>query len=199
MRTLTLTVSRVLRPNQQKRRHRVVEAAMELAATGGYEAVNMREVSARSRVSLGTVYRYFSSKDHLLAEALVRWGGELGDRLRERRPRGRTAAARVAEVFERMSRGVAQKPELGIALTRALLSGDPGAFANRDGLAAMMREWLDIAIADEKVRNREVVVEALELLCFASMIELATGQRSAAQVGEQLQRVARVVLAPRSG
>ena len=46
---------------------RVLDAALDLAAEGGYDAVQMRDVAARAQVALGTIYRYFASKDHLLA------------------------------------------------------------------------------------------------------------------------------------
>src|SRR5262245_66402408 len=115
----------------------------------------MKDVAARAGVALGTVYRYFASKDHLLAESLVAWGGVLGDRLRQAPPRGDTPGDRVAQVFRRMARGVEAQPELGIALTRALLSCDASAFANRSGLSAMMREWIEVARGDTPIRDRE--------------------------------------------
>ena len=53
------------------RRERMVDAAVELAVTGGYESVQMRDVAARAEVALGTLYRHFPSKDHLLLAALT--------------------------------------------------------------------------------------------------------------------------------
>src|SRR5207247_7720477 len=115
-----LTLHRSLSTRQQARRQRIVDAATALAAAGGYDAVMMKDVAARAGVALGTVYRYFASKDHLLAESLVAWGGRLGEQLRLSPPRGATAGERVASVFRRMARGVAAEPRLGIALTGAL-------------------------------------------------------------------------------
>ena len=60
-----------LTKSQAARRERVIRAAMELGAEGGYDAVQMRDVAQRAGVALGTIYRYFSSKDHLLAAAMV--------------------------------------------------------------------------------------------------------------------------------
>ncbi|TML66926.1 MAG: helix-turn-helix transcriptional regulator, partial [Actinobacteria bacterium] len=60
--------SETLTPNQAARRDRVLDAALVLAAEGGYDAVQMRDVATRAQVALGTIYRYFASKDHLLAE-----------------------------------------------------------------------------------------------------------------------------------
>ena len=70
-------VPRTLTRAQQARRQRVVDAAMALGLDGGYEAVQMRDVAARADVAMGTVYRYFTSKDHLLAAALVHWVEQL--------------------------------------------------------------------------------------------------------------------------
>ena len=43
----------------------------------------MRDVASRADVAMGTVYRYFTSKDHLLAAALVHWVEQLDSRLAE--------------------------------------------------------------------------------------------------------------------
>ena len=82
-------IPRSLTRAQEARRQRVIDAAMELGLEGGYEAVQMRDVAARAHVAMGTVYRYFSSKDHLLAAALVFWVEQLDARLAQVPARGR--------------------------------------------------------------------------------------------------------------
>jgi AcrR family transcriptional regulator len=91
-------VSDTLTQNQAARRGRVIRAAMELAAEGGYDAVQMRDVAARAEVALGTIYRYFTSKDHLLAACQVEWAGEIERRLATRPLRADTPAERVANL-----------------------------------------------------------------------------------------------------
>ena len=51
---------------QRERRQRSLDATLMLASRGGYEAVPMRAVADRAGVALGTLYRYFPSKVHLL-------------------------------------------------------------------------------------------------------------------------------------
>jgi AcrR family transcriptional regulator len=51
----------------------MLTAALTLASRGGYDAVQMREVAEQAGVALGTLYRYFPSKVHLLASALARY------------------------------------------------------------------------------------------------------------------------------
>src|SRR3954463_1964533 len=55
---------------QRDRRRRILEATLQLASKGGYDAVQMRTVAERAEVALGTLYRYFPSKIHLLVSAL---------------------------------------------------------------------------------------------------------------------------------
>ena len=51
---------------------------MSLASKGGFDAVQMRAVAEQADVALGTLYRYFPSKIHLLVSALAEPIG-LGD------------------------------------------------------------------------------------------------------------------------
>ena len=57
---------------QRERRKRILDATLALASKGGYDAVQMRTVAERADVALGTLYRYFPSKIHLLVSGLAR-------------------------------------------------------------------------------------------------------------------------------
>src|SRR6266446_10976345 len=57
---------------QRERRKRILDATLALASKGGYDAVQMRTVAERADVALGTLYRYFPSKIHLLVSGLIR-------------------------------------------------------------------------------------------------------------------------------
>jgi AcrR family transcriptional regulator len=67
-----------LPPAQRARRDRIVVAAIELLDAAAYEDVQMRDVAERAGVALGTIYRYFSSKEHLYAAALLAWSSDYG-------------------------------------------------------------------------------------------------------------------------
>ena len=68
---------------QRERRKRILDATMAIASKGGYEAVQMRAVADRADVAVGTLYRYFPSKVHLLVSAL---GREFEPHRRQDRP-----------------------------------------------------------------------------------------------------------------
>jgi AcrR family transcriptional regulator len=66
---------------QLQRRTALLEAVMQLAAERGIDNVQMKLVAESSGVALGTTYRYFASKEHLLASALVDWHSRLAERV----------------------------------------------------------------------------------------------------------------------
>ncbi len=75
-----------------ERKRRLLAAAVELAAEGGYDAVQMRDVAARAEVALGTLYRHYTSKDQLLLAALAHQAMTLREKAHQRPPRGDTPA-----------------------------------------------------------------------------------------------------------
>ena len=56
-----------LPPAQRKRWDQIVRAALELLEDGEYDQIQVRDVAKRADVALGTLYRYFASKEHLLS------------------------------------------------------------------------------------------------------------------------------------
>src|SRR5437867_12497762 len=106
-----------LTPNQAARRQRVIDAAMKLAADGGYDAVQMRDVAAEAGVALGTLYRYFSSKDQLLVAALSQWARVLQQEIARRPPKGVSPADKVVEVLRQAVNALETSPRLATALS----------------------------------------------------------------------------------
>jgi TetR/AcrR family transcriptional regulator, cholesterol catabolism regulator len=113
-----------LTKSQAARRQRVLVAALQLGADGGYDAVQMRDVAASAEVALGTIYRYFPSKDALLAAAMVEWMEDLERRVTTRAPRGTTTAERVFDVLRRAVATMERQPKLAEAVITALTSDD---------------------------------------------------------------------------
>ena len=70
--TNSLTVEDLGSAAQRDRRKRILDATIALASQGGFDAVQMRAVAEQADVALGTLYRYFPSKIHLLVSALGR-------------------------------------------------------------------------------------------------------------------------------
>lgn len=138
-----------LTAGQIERRERVLRTALELGRVGGYDAVQMRDVAAEAGVALGTIYRYFSSKDHLLAAALVLWVTELENQVTLRPPSGSTTTARVLSVIERAQRAMEREQNLSEALVTALVSPDPGAAACQRQMTIIMTRTIARGLGED--------------------------------------------------
>jgi AcrR family transcriptional regulator len=68
-----MTVSTGLPGYKQARRSQIVVAATVALKEREYEQIQMRDVAERADVALGTLYRYFSSKEHVYAAVLMEW------------------------------------------------------------------------------------------------------------------------------
>jgi TetR/AcrR family transcriptional regulator, cholesterol catabolism regulator len=95
---------------QLDRHRRVLEAARALLATAPPQEVQVKDIAERAGVSLAAIYNYFSSKDHLLGEALVAWAAGLGEGTR-RRSLPRDPGARFAELIKRGVRAYRKEPQ----------------------------------------------------------------------------------------
>ena len=190
----TLLIPTVLSDEQAGRRDLVVAAATELAETGGYDAVVMKEVADRSGVALATIYRWFASKDHLLTEVLLVWGAQLSESLSADPPREGDAADRVAAALGRVIDVAGSRLLLAAAVVEAVLSVERGQLDAQGDFHRLMTSWIDAALGDDDVAEREAVTEVLEHVCFSTIIGFASGRQDASYAKDQLASAARLLL-----
>jgi AcrR family transcriptional regulator len=98
----------------------MLQMATTMLASGGEDALQMKELAERAAVSLATLYRYFPSKDHLLL-AISR--GRFQNALRRvaaEQPRGDTVQERVTGHLLREFRAEQRDQRLTAALVRVV-------------------------------------------------------------------------------
>ncbi|ROO89900.1 TetR family transcriptional regulator [Actinocorallia herbida] len=195
-----ITVTRTLSKDQQARRARLIQAAHELASEGGYPAVTMHDVADRAGVARATVYRYFSSKDHLLTEVAADWARVIED----------IAGAAVGDPVERLSGllealvGIAaDNLPLTSAIVQAATSGDSGVDDARNELFRYVRDRFGGAIdpdhtidevAGVPVEDVEVVIGHLVL---SALIGLTTLARPRDEVSSMVRTAAMLIMGGR--
>jgi AcrR family transcriptional regulator len=181
--------------SQAARRERVIAAAMQLGAEGGYDAVQMRDVATRANVALGTIYRYFSSKDHLLAAALVEWANDLERRVGQRPPRGATTAERVVDILGRATRAMEKEPELSAAVVTALSSSEPKVVECQREVGIVMDRIQSQAFPtdfDAELRGR--ITRMLGHVWFSSLVGWVNGWFGMGDAGAELASAAHLTL-----
>lgn len=187
-----------LTPSQRERRERIIRAATALASRGGYDGVQMREIAEQADVALGTLYRYFPSKVHLLV-AVMR---AQTDRLRqsvEKNPGPQvgeaSAADRVLHVLQRATRALERDPNLTGALLRALMFADPSVATDADAVSSNMASVITDAIGEQgDPRDREAIARVLVLVWHSSLLTWLNGRASSRQLYENLEVATRLLL-----
>lgn len=182
---------------QLARRKRIVAAAMDLASRGGYEAVQMRDVAARSDVALGTLYRYFSSKDHLLAHTWADWSHEIEAHLSSRPLRGTSRVDRIVDFIRRATRALEREPKLASALVKSLLVSDPRAEEPRAEIGAVMAHVVDDELREMEAADRIGIRDILGQVWFANLLLWVNDRMPAERVYENMTTACRLLLAHR--
>jgi AcrR family transcriptional regulator len=173
----------------------MLAAAIELATAGGYEAVQMRDVASRAEVALGTLYRHYPSKDHLLLAALTEEAEALRDRIALRPPEGPDAASRTAEVLRRATRALARRPELTAALVTALTAPEPDTVEAKHDVELVLRAIITSAVDGAAVTDPSGVVRTLGYVWLAVLSAWVGGTLDDAEMADDLDTAARLLLA----
>lgn len=189
------TTADTLSQSQQARRDRVVQAALRLGREGGYDAVQMRDVANGAGVALGTIYRYFSSKDHLLAAALVWWVEDLESRVNQRPPTGDPATARVLSVLRRAHRAMENEPLLSEAVVTALVSPDAGAAECQRQVTVVMNRTIGGALPSQLSGTERVEMSRiLGHVWFSSLISWVNGWSGIGHVSDEVELACHLML-----
>lgn len=133
-------------------RRRILNAARDLVAEGGFAAAQMTEVARKAAVATGTLYRYFPSKEELCRQVF------------------REVSAREMNLLAGIAQSDAPARE---RLDRVLRSFASRAVKGRRLAYALLAEPVDVGLAEERARFRRTHGEI-----FAGILEdgIASGE-----------------------
>ena len=112
--------------------------------------------------------------------------------------RGASAADRAVDVLRRATRAMERQPRLTAAFVTAMSSSDPAAAELQREVAAVVEGTVDRAIGDDSVPDREGIIRVLGYVWQGALVVWLNGRGSLAQVGNELERAARLLLRPAS-
>lgn len=190
----TAPAAAALTRSQAARRERVIRAARELGAEGGYDAVQMRDVATRAEVALGTIYRYFPSKDALLLAVMVQWLGDLEARVTRRPPAGGTTVERIMDVLDRALRAMDRDPRLTAAVIGAMTAGDPASVPAINEVTRAMARIMQSAFPDDVDPALEAsAAKALGHVWWSATISWANGMGDIGWVARELREATELI------
>jgi TetR/AcrR family transcriptional regulator, cholesterol catabolism regulator len=176
----------------------VLAATFELAADGGFDAVQMRDVAAAADVALGTVYRYFSSKERLLLEAMAEQQADLRAYIETHPLAEATPSERVMAVLRRSNKSLRRYPDVTAAMVRAFGSAQAENADIVRRVTELMTAIITRAVQGSEVHaptDREVrVARILMQVWLSSLNGWVCGVDGPERVDDDLEAAAKLLL-----
>lgn len=193
----SLSVEELGSAAQRDRRKRILDATIALASKGGFDAVQMRAVAEQADVALGTLYRYFPSKIHLLVSALGREFERAEAATRDKPIPGDTAHERVMFLLNRTTKGLQGDPHLTEALTRAFMFADASVQSEIHTVGMLLSTMLTRAMnpGKEELTDDDVAIaRVIGDVWLSALVGWVTGRTSAGDVTKQMDVAVRLLL-----
>src|ERR1700737_4154233 len=180
---------------QRERRKRILDATLAIASKGGYEAVQMRAVAERADVAVGTLYRYFPSKVHLLVSALGREFARLDAKPRRGPPAGGTPYQGVSLMIGKLNRAMQRNPLLTEAMTRAFVFADASVAGEVDYVGRLMDSMIARAMSDgEPTEDQYHIARVISDVWLSNLLAWLTRRASATDVSKRLDLAVRLLI-----
>ncbi|MCP9275551.1 cholesterol catabolism transcriptional regulator KstR [Mycolicibacterium arenosum] len=180
---------------QRERRKRILDATLAIASKGGYEAVQMRAVAERADVAVGTLYRYFPSKVHLLVSALGREFERIDAKTDRASLAGGTPYQRLNMMVGRLNRAMQRNPLLTEAMTRAFVFADASAAGEVDHVGKLMDSMFARAMSEgEPTEDQYHIARVISDVWLSNLLAWLTRRASATDVSKRLDLAMRLLI-----
>jgi AcrR family transcriptional regulator len=185
-----------LSAHRRRRRQRIIQAAIELLEERDYGTVQMRDVAQRSDVALGTVYRYFSSKDHLYAAALAEWGAGVVPHLGPGRVQPDTDAERLRRVLRRVVDSHQRWPQIMRAEMILERSSDPNSKVLLQQFSQRYDSAIVLTLRNMSPTNAEAVAYVVQCVLYRALRAWAVGRCTIADVEHHVEQAVELIFSP---
>jgi AcrR family transcriptional regulator len=169
--------------SQRDRRERILRAATELLEQREYERIQIRDVADAADVALGTLYRYFPSKEQLFAHVLLEWGARFPVRAVDR---GGSDAERLERALHAAVRAFEKRPNFFRLITVLEGVGDDQVATPYADYSDGFRDALRSTLRDVDPDDVEIIATMASALLGQLLRSWAHGKLPATEVHRRL-------------
>lgn len=184
-----------------KTRQRIVETTMELMAEKGPDAVSMREISAKLKITKPVLYYYFKDKNELIKAAFIEGTKHITELHAEIEKPGLTLEEKLSKIFSNHLDFIKRYPDMPKCALKIMSSPSSGVLSsmalelkqqNRENLTKVLGEGNGKDSLSRK--NADTVIHMISAVITHLMIEAR--QRGIESLPKDLpQRMAKVIAA----
>lgn len=181
-------------PEQEERRERLLEVAADLGERDGLERVQMTEIAKTAEVAVGTLYRYFPSKQKLfellLFELIWRFVGEW------QAPDGDDRLTGVEDELIGLTRKLAARPRLAVAMVRCVTSGYPDTAPEeiREQQNPLVSSVLSAIGIDDPTQDAQDRAQLVMYAWWSVTVAIVSNATSPARGEHQIRMATRLIL-----
>jgi AcrR family transcriptional regulator len=185
-----------LTATQRARRERIIVRAFDSLRSARYEDIQMRDVAEGADVALGTLYRYFASKEHLFAAVLVRWGQGLDTGVKRAPLRGDDVQTQLIDLYTRTISAFERVPEF--FRLRSIIEGSTDSFARSlyQEFAAEIGGVLAGPLDTLEPDDRDAINEVLMAMLNSVLRAWTSGAISVDQARQRMAKTVELIFSP---
>jgi len=185
--------ARQLSRSQAQRRQRIIDAALALCRSEGHAQTQMRDIADAAGLAMGTVYRYFPSKELLLANVFEAWCEGYWEMLGTASD-GQANIDRLLDLARRSAQAYIDEPNILLMLNSLRSGAEPAIeeISNAIGRRAA-RFFLDNlhGLPGEAAAG---IVDTVFCVMQVKLALWASGQISTEQVHQDIEKTVRLLL-----
>jgi AcrR family transcriptional regulator len=143
------------------KRESIIQTALQLFSANGFHKTTIPDIAKKLKISVGSLYNYFSSKD-VLAQEIIKYTSEvLGEKIREVNMMDESAEEKIHKIVDIYFTMAKEKPEMIEYFLRVYLSNRE---VFTDGCAGMVcvsgfiteiMIFFDDAVSSGELRNQD--------------------------------------------
>jgi AcrR family transcriptional regulator len=182
-------------PRERERHARILQAAETMLSQDGEHGLQMKQLAQRASVALATLYRYFPSKDHVLAAIALDRHVRALQRVDTMTFAGESPGERAADLMLREFRRMQRDPEMATALQRVSNAPDRATCEYVEGIAQIVEELVLHAVTrgdGEAEAEHRAVLAIFVSAANGAITKWLGGMLSAEQARARIRAAARL-------
>jgi AcrR family transcriptional regulator len=185
--------ARTLSRSQTVRRQRIIDVALSMLETSSFDQLQMRDISQAADLALATVYRYFPSKELLLARVFEQWCEGYWTRL-ARAADGRANTDRLIDLASRSVEAYVSQPNILMMISELQLSKDPGVAAVMDDIRERAQRFFLAALEGLDAADASGIVDVVFAVMGAKLGQWVRGAIAVDEVPRAMETTIRLLL-----
>ena len=185
--------ARPLSRSQTIRRQRIIDVALSMLDTSSFDQLQMRDISQAADLALATVYRYFPSKELLLARVFEEWCEGYWTRL-ARAADGRANVDRLIDLAARSVDAYVSHPNILTMISELQLSKDPLVAAVMEDIRERAQRFFLAALHGLDAADASGIVDVVFAVMGAKLAQWVRGAIAMDEVPRAMETAIRLLL-----